>query len=247
MSVHDRACMSYWWPKVRGTSFYTPQTELVEWGGDPLRLLLSGEDVKGWERLVDHIRGSAEAVGGFPVFLRTGLLSGKHGWKRTCHVPDADSVPKHIAALVEEQEMAFTLPEVRWFAIREMLDLDTRFHAFHGEMPVNVEFRAFADQESCRCIHPYWPMDAIRSPSVDDWRGRLTEIHAIDSDDRDMMRESSASLVADRFDGSWSVDWARHSNGRWYLIDMAPAGLSHHPDGCPEAKRFPDPRKATNA
>ncbi len=53
--------------------------------------------------------------------------------------------------------------------------------------------------------------------------------------------EAPPSLQADsehisaHFEGAWSLDWARHKDGSWYAIDMAPMQVSYHWPDCPNA------------
>ena len=45
----------------------------------------------------------------------------------------------------------------------------------------------------------------------------------------------SSIKVAESFRGAWSLDWAKHKNGDWYAIDMAPMDVSYHWPDCPRS------------
>jgi len=40
---------------------------------------------------------------------------------------------------------------------------------------------------------------------------------------------TTASKIAQVFDGYWSIDFCRARNGQWYCIDMAEGNRSWHP------------------
>jgi hypothetical protein len=215
----------------------------VPWEGGSLLAILDGDAPDGWESTVRAVKVAAFELGGYPVFLRTGCMSGKHAWLETCHVPGPDDVQARMATLVREQATAFGVPPVGEFVVRELLDLETGFRAFRGRMPVNTEVRAFVDGDEPVCLHPYWPEEAIYGASRQDWRVVLREMQDIEAGDRGLLLELSAALGGHRLQGAWSVDWARHRDGRWFLIDMAPAGMSYHAPECEHADRWEDPRE----
>lgn len=64
----------------------------------------------------------------------------------------------------------------------------------------------------------------MRRPSRGDWRRLLNEVNRQD-EEVDLL-EDVTGKVAQRFSGSWSVDYLRDAEGMWWLIDMAPAERS---------------------
>lgn len=176
-------CLSYWFPKLLAASVPVPRTEIVR-TETPLVELLDGREPDGFKALLDRLHAAALAVGGYPVFLRTGHGSGKHDWPQTCHVPARADLRRHVANLVAWGHLVdlLGLPTAVW-AVREYVALDAGFTAFGG-LPVARERRYFIAGGQVLCHHPYWPADAIREgtgygppPSVPDCEARLEELN----------------------------------------------------------------------
>ena len=228
----DPTSMFNWLPVVEGLGIPSPRTLLVPFDREAVGPMFYGEDAPGAGTEMAKLCAAAVDFG-FPLFLRTDLASGKHSWSRTCYVPDAESLVAHAYEVAEFNEIAglFGLP---WtgFALRELLHLESTFTAFDG-MPVARERRYFAEDGSVLCHHPYWPEEAIeegwsRPRLPDDWRERLALLND-ESDDPSSLGEW-AGAVTKTLGGAWSVDFARSRDGRWWLIDMAVAGQSWHPE-----------------
>ena len=227
-----KCSLLYWWPKVKGLGIPVPRTEIVE---IPHEVFLKFLDTpEALDPYLDDIYKAAKRIG-YPLFLRTDLISGKHEWERTCYVPDEESLLSHIYAVVEEHFLAQIIPlPCRALVFREFLELDWAFKAFRG-MPIARERRYFIKDGKVLCHHPYWPEDAIWNPDRPNWRELLAELNR-ETEDEVRLLTSYALKIASVMDGYWSVDFAHARNGKWYLIDMAVGEFSWHPPGCPYAK-----------
>jgi hypothetical protein len=230
--------MLYWFPKLKeieGLASVLPMTRIARihrntWELQPVCdgdfSVLEGD----WER----IRDCADTVG-WPVFMRTDELSAKHSWNKTCFVEKKEDLKKHISELVEQSLLAdmMGLP-VRAFVMREYIPMDEIFKAFDG-MPVNPELRFFVKDHKIHCWHWYWIKEAIRAdkyhdpPLPVDWEARMDAVINSITQDEMKLLESYVMLVAEKFDGGWSVDFCRGLDKRWWLIDMAKMEVSYHP------------------
>jgi hypothetical protein len=231
----DRDSMLFWFPTVEELDISKPRTEIVEVGDnfDMIKCIDEGDFPDG---LLDGLLEGAKNIG-YPLFLRTDQLSGKHRWEKTCYVTSEDVLPNHVYELIEESAMAgfFGLP-VKAFAFREFHTLDWRFKAFGG-MPVARERRYFIKDGKVLCHHPYWVQGAIDQwwGKVDlpkDWRLTLGELNREDPDEIDALT-SYCKAIMEELEGYWSVDFAMEKQGRWFLIDMATGLKSYHPSDCP--------------
>lgn len=248
ITLREKACMSYWFPKLLATGVLVPRTEIVTTNVDLWKMLVPSEESApdGLDAFVDDMVAAVARIGTTPIFLRTGHLSGKHDWTRTCHVPETNdpfrtTLLHHICALVEWSELVdlMGLPTRVW-AVRELLPLLSPFTAYNG-MPVAREFRLFIEGGRVHCVHPYWPEKAVEDgePSVDDWRELHAQCSKLDGDEAYALT-SAAIVVAKAFadDGAWSLDFAQHKDGTWYAIDMAPAAISFHWEGCADERKW---------
>lgn len=246
MNARDRACLSHWFPTLRSTGVPVPETRIVTVDVDLPALLEGGfeeaDDRARYQMFMAQLRHAAEAIGGLPVFLRTGHLSGKHDWTRTCFLARGEDLAEHVAALVEWSCMVdpLGLPTKVW-AVRKLLPLVSTFTAFRG-FPVNRERRYFIADGKVRCAHPYWPPGAVEEgePDAADWRARLALLNEQTPEEvAHLTRESEHVAAAFPPHEAWSLDWALAQDGTWYAIDMAPAEVSYHWPGCPHASRQP--------
>lgn len=224
----DYISLAYWFPKLEATGVRVPKTEWWTTDAD----FWPWADGKESESASQFMKDLRQRLGkwGYPAFLRTGHTSAKHSWNKSCYIEDEGRLGRCVFGLVEFSLMQImSLPLDTW-AIREMLDLDVRFNAFWGGMPVATERRYFIEAGSVVCSHPYWPAEAFERThnKPTDWAARLSEMNAVKAPRLD---EPSAK-VSESFLGAWSLDWARHSDGSWYAIDMAPAEVSYHFPGC---------------
>lgn len=233
-----------WYPLIEGV-VTTPRTTFRR-GLDIMPLAYGAEaDPDGalaaeWEAVCTWVREQGDVLG-WPLFLRTGLTSGKHNWSRTCHVPSAAVVPSHVSAIVNYSAEAdfMGLPCDVWVA-RELLPTYALFTAFDG-MPVTRERRYFVDDGKVIGHHPYWPPEALtlevdpffdpdgRLPthrtSTDNWRDLMPLVN--DETDAEITELTALTeKVGAVVPGAWSVDWLwvhRGGNGpnEWCLTDMA--------------------------
>jgi len=228
----NKNSMFFWWPKVKDLPIPSPETYMVPYKKINTKIL-DGQTDKDFDSVISQLENYADKLG-YPVFLRTDEFSGKHSWKDTCFVESKRDLKKHVLRLVEETLMMMFGPGIQGFAIREFLELDSRFTSHYGEMPVACERRYFADNGSIRCWHPYWPPSAIENPSIENWRKELMDIQT-PTDEEVKLLTHYAELVSKRLSGYWSIDFCRKKDGIWYLTDMALGEQSYHWATCPNA------------
>ena len=205
-----------------GSGVPYPKTAVVKVNWRSLAGLLDGTPLP--PRKQAAIERQAEAIG-YPLFMRTDMVSGKHSWEMSCFVPSPDVLKGHIGAVVDET--FFCGLEPRAIVLRAFLELDSSFTAFWGKMPVSRERRYFVADGSVTCHHAYWPEDAIKYPSVRLWRQRLRLLNTETDEEVALLTQYAQQLRMPL--GAWSVDFACTKDGKWYLIDMAPAEASWHP------------------
>jgi hypothetical protein len=254
--VSSRNCLADWFPRLQAAGVPVPRTEIVRWAGQPEALadLLDGKEPKGFKGFVAALTIAAAKVGGPPAFLRTGQGSGKHSWASTCHVTDLAKLPDHVERLVEWSHMVSflgALPFDVW-AVRELLPTTPRvlLPSYDG-FPLVREARGFVGNGEVKCVHPYWPADAIRqgfpmkAGGLDDpfeydvpadfevvvrW---ATDLDAFPPGWRELLGRVAAAFAGD---GTWSVDVLLTDKG-YYVTDMAEAERSYHWPGCPKGPR----------
>lgn len=182
---------------------------------------------------------------GYPVFMRTDETSCKHSWETTCFVPSEKLLEQHVSKLMEDNALCgvMGLP-YQALIFREYIKMNTLFHAFHGKMPVNPEYRFFVSEGKVECFHWYWIKDAIEKGSRDlpkNWNELLTKSQneIINSDGLKQL-QGFAEKVSSVVPGRWSVDFCQAKDGTWYLIDMAQWCDSWHPTYC---KNCPEDQK----
>ena len=83
MRVADPACISTWFPMLAVSGVPVPKTEIIAGAPADLLAVLDGKPVTGLDGFIARVCTAAERLG-YPAFLRSGHLSGKHGWRRTC-------------------------------------------------------------------------------------------------------------------------------------------------------------------
>jgi hypothetical protein len=261
MTLNERNCLSYWFPKLQTAGLPVPKTEIVRWPGDIVDMMsiLDGIGPKRWAEFLVNLEQAANRVGTYPIFLRTGQTSGKHDWENRCFVQSAADLPTHVGSLVMwSHECDFIgLPHDVW-AVREMLPVDPIYALVrYGKMPITQEVRCFISGGQVKCWHDYWPEGAIfeglNLPTGGTWTrekaeasgriiaGGIAKMIATAADMGDWMplAEKVAAVFAD--DGAWSVDLLKTRRG-YFITDMADARVSYHLEGCEVAKEFVDPR-----
>ena len=232
--MSDRNCLSFWFPRIRDAGIPVPKTTIVRTDLQ-LSYLLDGETPEGFEGFLDEIGKACDEIG-YPLFLRTGHTSGKHRWSDTCFLKNKESIPSHIANLVEFSALAdfIGLDDSVW-CIREFLETNPiGFCPDYGGMPVNREFRFFVDDGKILCRHSYWPLKALNQGGLSGdfpfgWYEEFCKLPE-GSELDDIAKKAGIACG-----GRWSVDILETAKG-WYLTDMAEADRSFHWDGCPNAK-----------
>jgi len=228
----DESSMLLWYPKIKDLDIPQPKTEMLEleglagWGYPEERL---GRDYP-------KIKSVARKIG-YPLFVRTDLASGKHDWERSCYVADETRLGANIRGVLEFNYCADVVGlQCRALVFREFIKMASAFTAFWGKMPVNPERRYFIKDGGILCHHHYWIEDAIRNPSIENWKPVLKKLNTETPEEVSLLT-SHAEKVGKVLKGYWSVDFCKGANGVWYLIDLAKGDISWHEESCPFKKR----------
>lgn len=219
-----------WLPPIQDAGLPVPRTEIVRYNPRDLFPTLEGQKYEDGFPL-DNLRQACERIG-FPVFLRSDLSSAKHSGHKAWKVENQDDLLGSICRTFEDNELKWIAGETQAFLIREYLPLKHSFTTFNG-LPIARERRYFVDQDGPLCSHPYWPVDAFERQHnlPDNWEESLAELSKLpNANDMDMLNSLSKKAVRAIGQGEWSVDWAQDINGKWWLLDMATAAKSWHPD-----------------
>lgn len=242
--VQARCSMTHWWPRVRTMAVavpmprtlllpvdFTPMFDAPRGSGtSPIATVPpDGRRVPWSPRVMADVIAAAEFT--YPVFLRTDHTSGKHAWVDSCFVPSAETLPSHLAEVIESTLMADAIPAA--LVVREYLPLASRFTAFRGALPIAPERRYFAEAGHVLCHHPYWPAEAIVQGTPPgqlplDWKNRLAQCNHETPGEITVLSTYAAALST-QLDGAWSLDFAKTAEGWWVFLDAAPAERSWHP------------------
>ena len=229
----DKNALSYWFPiLLKAIDVPVPRTKIIKTDVD-FWPLFDGHPAEEAKEFLANLQIEVSNFG-LPLFLRTGHTSAKHSWKDSCYVKSVEELGKNVFQLLEYSAIAMPcLPWNEW-VLREFLDLDTRFTAFWGDMPINNERRYFIKDGEIICRHPYWPPLAFEGTKISTvkWREILDKMNSEEAPELEELTMQVASV----FDGAWSIDWAKTKNGDWYAIDMALAGMSYHWPDCPRLR-----------
>ena len=215
--------IEYWYPKIKDI-VPTPKTAIIpaerKWDK-------SGEFLYVPKRYVKEIIKQASDFT-FPIFLRASDSSCKHDWKDTCFVPNIEVLEKHIHRIANECEAldVFGGVSLSSYAIREYIEMDSKFKFFWGELPINSERRYFIYNHKVICHHPYWTSESIKDPQYTEL---LIELNTDTNEEKDLLNRY-ACQIAEKFDGYWSIDFCRAKTKKWYCIDMANGKESWHPE-----------------
>jgi len=203
MKEPEKNSMLFWFPKVQDLDIPMPKTWIIEIDAEVFRECIFNEgDVSDdiWEKMmcqIGQVKKIAKEVG-YPLFLRTDYASAKHGWEKTCYVQSEDQMFSHIRDVLEFNEMAgFVGLPYKAIVLREFIELDWKFKAFHGHMPVAKERRYFVDNrflldgDTVLCHHPYWPIDAI----AQDMESALALAKFIEAHDRSIEQSKLKKLL----------------------------------------------------
>lgn len=243
--------MAYWLPKIRGLKIPMPNTILIPASFSEDGNCLSDETHKRVEATADHM--------GYPVFIKTDLSAGKHGYAETCYVPTKETLHFNLERLRDDNfctDCMFT-----HIAVRRFLDLAWQFKAFR-DLPIAPERRYFINEGKVCCHHPYWPLSAIEFFNIEfptDKKLNFEEAHELrkqlvkqrKEETLPLLREMNvehpqeiniltdySEMVGQILPEYWSVDYALGRDGKWYLIDMAEGEKSYHDDNCPVRKQM---------
>jgi hypothetical protein len=217
--------MLNWYPKIKDLSIPQPRTEFV--------LLSDEEYYSTMDAMPKEITAKVDALIKekfvLPVFIRTDQSSAKHYWKDTCYYDGSKELWKHLYELCEFNHCADIegLP-FRSIVVREYIPMASKYTAFE-DMPVNPERRYFIKDGEVVCRHPYWIKTAIRKPSVENWEELSDEMNKETEEEIKLLTEYS-QIVADKIEGSWSIDYCKAKDGHWLLLDMATGENSWHPE-----------------
>jgi 8-oxo-dGTP pyrophosphatase MutT (NUDIX family) len=233
MADNNLTCMSYWLPKLEAAGLPTPRTKLIPMPRNAyidILNLFDGNPLRGAALpFLAAVKEASEEIG-LPVFLRTGLTSGKHNWENTCCLTDSSKVLHHVASIVEFSECCdFIGLACDWWAVREFLPtIPLGICPRYGNMPVCREFRCFVRDGEVLCMHSYWPANALETGGVDRSEELAAELAWCPQETiiRDIAARAGAAIG-----GAWSVDILETRRG-WYVTDMAEASKSFHWPGC---------------
>ena len=179
------------------------------------------------KRFVKEIIKQAENFT-FPIFLRASDSSIKHDWKDTCFVPNKEVLKEHINRIANECECldVFGGVSLSSYAVREYIEMDSKFKFFWGELPINSERRYFIHNHKVICHHPYWTNESIKDETY--WK--LLDEMNIETEEEKNILNQYACKIAEVFDDYWSIDFCRAKTGKWFCIDMAIGYNSWHPE-----------------
>lgn len=230
----DKNSMLYWYPLVCDLDVPQPRTCIVEMS------LYSDSLTRPINAHLDKIRQAVEDVGGYPVFMRTDLVSGKFDWGRTCYCASEQHLIANIPNLVQFSENCGMIGKpVNALVFREYIEMASKFSAFHG-LPIGRERRYFARDGVVECHHPYWPEAAMQfyeSKSPAQWQRKLCAMNYESIQERSLLATYAEKLGA-VLPGYWSIDFCLSRSGTWHFIDCALGAQSWHPaDWCPLRRR----------
>ncbi len=242
--TQDRNCISFWLPKLIEAGLPVPKTELVRMPSEALESIyhiMDGKLSTGARPFLHELTLAVEKMR-YPCFLRTGHTAGKHEWNRTCYVTIRAQIFNHVIALIEHSALVdmIGLPCDVW-AVREFLPIQPlatcpRF----GGMPVCREYRTFVEDGNIRCVHPYWPREALQQGGLpNEEAARIADVllrPPLTYTDPTGHCFALARRAGEAVGGAWSVDLLETARG-WYVIDMAEADRSWHWEGCPHAPK----------
>lgn len=235
--IQEQNSLMWWFPKLQAIDsdgIHLPKTHVIHSAN--IREICNIFDGKKSETLPSLVAEIVDVVAkelefSWPIFMRTDYTSHKHSWKDTCFVTDPDKVEQCVVNLMEQTMMAIGLP-LQTFVLREYIPMHTIFEAFHGNMPINREFRFFVERGKVIHTQPYWPAAAIENKVAEslypNWREELHEMSLMTEEQHKEL--SRLAILAGNAMGSenpWSVDFSMDRYGKWWLIDMARGEVSY--------------------
>ena len=233
----------YWYPKIAHLP-YVPRTILVRANESSLFAAIDGQDPVAMPMYYDAmeaVKAAADQIG-YPAFIRTDLASAKHDGQESYLASDKSRVANVMLTTIESNVLKGLGGFIQGFMVREYLHLRAPFIAFRGH-PVAREFRLFFKHERVVCHHPYWPEAAIHfgfgQSEPHGWKESLAAISELESSEEEhlySMAHQAGALCKDAWP-DWSIDFAQDEAGKWWLIDMARAHQSWHPEDCPHVDK----------
>jgi hypothetical protein len=227
-----------WLPPIVAAGLPVPRTEIVKFSPSALYPILDGEEPEA-NFSIDTIHEACRRIG-YPAFLRTDLSSAKHDGPRAYRVGSEEDLWKCVYLTFESNALKDLACQSHAFLVREFITIPSIFTAFAG-LPIGREWRIFANQESVLCEHFYWPQKAFESWSrwlPETWKADLKQL-AEQRDGLEDLKTMALRAAQAVGHGSWSVDFAQDAAGKWWLIDMALAAASWHPDHNPGEEALP--------
>jgi hypothetical protein len=227
----DKNSLLFWHPLIKDLPIPQPETAVIMIPKDVLEHLMDEEVT---QEFVDLVRKSNPF--GYPVFVRTDQASAKHEWEIGAFVESEDKLYRCLYETISHNLCAglFGLPFIA-IVLREYIPMQSSYKAFRG-MPVNPERRYFVKDGEVICHHAYWIEDAIRAYGTTElpanWK-KLSVVMNRETPKEIALLTRYASMVAEKLEGFWSVDFCKAADGRWLLIDCAQAKSSWHPEDCP--------------
>ena len=227
---YTKSSMLYWYPKIKDLPIPQPKTIFIL-QDDHWWDYLDGRVFS--KQMIKTLKIGIANLGGTPVFMRTDLASGKHQFVQSSFVDSIASVSQRLYCLIEQNATHSLLFDS--IVIREYITLNWKFKAFNG-LPIASERRYFIKDGQVQCHHPYWPEQAIKfygdtrqTWKNTNWSLDLENLNFETAKEIETLTEY-AELVGAVLSGSWSVDFVKSAKGVWYLIDMALAEESWHPE-----------------
>jgi hypothetical protein len=230
-----RGDANHWWSRVQDCGVPMPRTAVVPLGEDlvfsnVLRAKRTEADVRRLEDFLRRCEAAATEVG-YPIFVRTGSMSGKHAGPMMYRARNLEELAMCVQALVQATLSVDGVPFTS-LMLRQWLDLEGGFHAFgplggDGHL-IAREFRAFAGPGYETRVDAYWPINAMQfnGPEPDGWREILSKQNQLSPAEESHLKAQAEHIVS-CLDGAWSIDFAQGRNGQWYFVDCAPAEMSH--------------------
>ena len=235
----DRNALSYWLPRIEAAGLPVPRTTLVEMNEAAFMGLCaifdgkdSGDDYRSFIRALEDaaIHDPHRVAEAFPLFLRSDYTSAKHEWSKSCFVTDIPAIDTAVRSIAYfSMCVGCPLPIGSKWAIRELLPIMpvTWCPNFAG-MPVNREFRFFADEHGARAYQPYWPEQALLDGGAPN-RPRWPLLWEMSPEEMVELRDLAEKAAKAAGPGEWSVDLLETERG-WFVTDMAAADSSYRGD-----------------
>ena len=229
----------HWLPRITALGLPVPRTHVIALDYQKMYPIFDGQPCSAFTKLIADVQDYC-AKRGTPLFVRTDLSSAKHSGPKGYLLDGKNNVGQVLFNLLEDSEMKmFMGPQPQALLLREFLELEHKFTAFHG-LPIAREWRLFAGAETCHCAHQYWPLEAIgetlpNAPRA--WVRRKLQEYSEWLPEMDVLKDMAVQAARACAEGtpvaSWSVDFARDVSGKWWLIDISTARHSWHPE-CPK-------------